>query len=489
MIQAAERTRVPLIGARLGAGTQKRFLLLRAEILAGSPLLARIGLIATALSLQTLVLVSPGHFRPAPNALFAILVTLGTLGSLALAFFSTLDLGRMLRLRVRQSLGAVGLALLVVLSIAGVKRGADSLSIRMQGTPYNNDGAVMDYHAAQRLRDGHNPYRATNIVQALADLNAPATTTTPLERGQFGGAQAYPSEGAQQQVFFNDLRHRFSKGLVIPPEFESKYNYPAGSFLFILPFVFAGLNDMRFLYALAMLAMGAYLWLRLPRAFRPLSPLLLLGSVPLVLSTTGGQPDPIYGLFLMIGYAEWRKRHLSPVCMGIAIATKQLAWFFVPFYVVLIVREFGWREGARRVGVMTLLFVATNGPFILQSPGSYLTSISAPMSDPMFPLGIGVIALFVSNVVPMLPKIAFAAAQLIAWVGGAGAFARLRLSPASGVVLAALPLFFAWRSLVNYFYLVPLLTLAVVLAESSAQQVHLKVRNELPGAERPAYVA
>ena len=34
---------------------------------------------------------------------------------------------------------------------------------------------------------------------------------------------------------------------------------------------------------------------------------------------------------------------------------------------------------------------------------------------------------------------------------------------AGGTVLAALPLFFAWRSLVNYFYLVPLLALAAVL--------------------------
>jgi hypothetical protein len=83
----------------------------------------------------------------------------------------------------------------------------------------------------------------------------------------------------------------------------------------------------------------------------------------------------------------------------------------------------------------------------------------------MFPLGVGVIALFVSGVIPMVPKIAFTAAELIAWAGGIYAFARSRwFAPGTALALSALPLFFAWRSLVNYFYVVPLLVLAVYLA-------------------------
>jgi hypothetical protein len=85
----------------------------------------------------------------------------------------------------------------------------------------------------------------------------------------------------------------------------------------------------------------------------------------------------------------------------------------------------------------------------------------------MFPLGIGAIALFVGGALPMLPKIAFSAAEIVAWVGSVIAFTRYRFfSPASALVLAALPLFFAWRSLVNYFYLVPILALAVILTDN-----------------------
>jgi uncharacterized membrane protein len=167
----------------------------------------------------------------------------------------------------------------------------------------------------------------------------------------------------------------------------------------------------------------------------------------------------------MIGYAEWSAPWLSPLAMGFAAGTKQLAWFFLPFYFVLVVQKLGWREAMRRLGVIALIFLILNGPFIVQSPAAYLASITGPMTDPMFPLGIGIIGMFVSGVLPMLPKLTFAIAEMVAWAGGVALFARVRLlTPASATVLGALPLFFAWRSLVNYFYLVPLLALAAALA-------------------------
>jgi hypothetical protein len=300
----------------------------------------------------------------------------------------------------------------------------------------------------------------------LAAIDAPATTVTPLMNGQFRGARAYPSEAAIQQAFLNVLHFR---PRTIPPEFESKYNYPAGSFLFILPFAWAGIHDMRFLYALAIVLMGAFIWTRLPRALRPLVPLILLADVPVVVLAAGGQPDPLYGIFLMVGVAEWTTPWLSPSMMGIAIGTKQLAWFVAPFYVLLVAREFGWREAARRLGIMSLIFVVLNGPFILWSPTAYLQSVFGPITDPMFPLGVGAIALFVANVLPMIPKLVFTVAELASWAGSTLAFARYRwLTPAGAVVLAALPLFFAWRSLVNYFYLVPLLVLAVTFSRANS---------------------
>jgi uncharacterized membrane protein len=286
--------------------------------------------------------------------------------------------------------------------------------------------------------------------------------------GQFRGTRGYPSEAAMRQVCYNVLHFRPH---TIPPEFESKYNYPAGAFLLIVPFVWAGLHDMRFLYFLAIVGMCVYVWGQTSRSLRPLIPLLFLADVPLVLNLTGGQPDPLYMLFLLLGFAEWRARRLSSVAMGVAIATKQLAWFYLPFYLIVVGRNLGWREAVRRCGVISAIFFVTNGAFIAQSPSAYFASITAPMSDPMFPLGMGLVALFASGALPMIPKLAFTLMEGISWAGSAGVALRSRLlTPASGAVLAVIPLFFAWRSLDNYFYLVPFLVLAIILRERRLQQ-------------------
>lgn len=452
-----------------------RLLLLRDEVAIGSADMARVGLIGLALALQTAVLASPGHFRPAGQWYFAAFVAFGTLAALGLCLLATLPLRDVLHLHLRRGLAIAALAVLPVLSVMGVWHGALGVRTMISQMPPSNDGAVMDIYAARQVLKGHDPYEKTSIVAALANLNAPSTTTTPLMDGLFRGARAYPSAGAVNQVFLTVLKDRQR---TIPPEFESKYNYPAGSFLFILPFLWAGIHDMRFLYALAVALMGFYLWMRTSRALRPLVPLIVLGNVPLVILTAGDQPDPIYGLFLMVGYAEWASPWISPLAMGIAAGTKQLSWFFLPFYFLLVARELGWREALRRCGIITAVFALMNAPFILQSPSNYIASISGPVADPMFPLGIGIIALFVSNGLPVLPKIAFTIMELVSWAGGVFGQLRWRVlsTAAAGAVLGAIPLFFAWRSLVNYFYLVPLLALAIVLAEP-AQQAALRRRS------------
>lgn len=468
MIEPGNRVVATPARSRAALWVTGRALLLRDEIAVGSPDFARFGLVALALALQTAVLASPGHFRPAGDWYFAAFVAAGTFTSLGLCLLAAMPLRRMLHVHVRRALAISALVALPILGVMGGWHGVLGVRTMISGMPPSNDGAVMDIYAARQVLKGHNPYEKTSIVAALAALNAPSTTTTPLMDGQFRGARAYPSPGAVNQVFMTVLIHR---PRTIPPEFESKYNYPAGSFLFILPFLWAGIHDMRFLYALAVALMGFYIWKRSPHALRPLVPLIVLGNVPLVILTAGDQPDPIYGLFVMLGYAEWSSPWISPLAMGVAAGTKQLAWFFLPFYAMLIVREFGWREAARRFGIIAAVFAAMNGPFILRSPSSYLWSIGGPIADPMFPLGIGIVALFVSNGLPVLPKFAFTLMELGSWAGGILGSWRFRVmsTAAAGAVLGALPLFFAWRSLVNYFYLVPLLALAIVLAEPAQQ--------------------
>lgn len=472
MIQRGERIASGSAATRAGTALRLKLAGIRTEVAVGSTDLARVGLITVALMLQTLVMASPGHFRPATTWYFAVFVSLATLVSLGLSVAQAFPLRPWLSTTVRRGLCCLALIGLTVLAGVGLKDAVSGVQAMAVGAPYSNDGAVMDFYAAEQVSRGRNPYFKTNIVAALASMNVPSTTVTPLMDGQFRGSSAYPSDDAVQQVFLNVLKYRSRPGVPVPNEFESKYNYPAGSFLFILPFVWLGLHDMRFLYALAVLGMGVYLWKRLPRSLRWLAPLIVLGDVPLLILSRGGQPDPLYGLFLMLGFAEWGRSRTSPALMGLAAATKQLAWFYLPFYLILIIRRFGVREAARRSGIIAAVYLLLNAYFIVKSPGAYVSSVMGPMSDPMFPMGIGVISLFVSGVLPMAPKLAFGIAEIAAWAGATFAFWRTRLLlPASAAALAALPLFFAWRSLVNYFYLVPILALAFTLAAPHQERV------------------
>jgi hypothetical protein len=463
MIQPGERVAREALLDQVAAYIRFKLALLYDEIRIGSIELAQLGLIALAIALQTLVVLTPGHFRPTPIPYYAWQVVLGSFASLAIALIATLNFKRFLGIRIRRLLCCFALVAICGLPLVAFFVASPGALRMLNGAPYGNDGAMMDQYAAGQVLQARNPYVATNVVTALASINAPCTTTTPLMDGQFRGARSYPSEAAVQQACYNVLHFR---PRTIPPEFESKYNYPAGAFLLILPFVWAGLHDVRLLYFLAIVAIGVYLWFQTSRSLRLLIPLLFLANVPLVLNVIGGQPDPIYALCLLLGFAEWRARRLSPLAMGLSVATKQLAWFYVPFYLVVVGRNLGWRECARRVGIMSLVFLALNGPFIAQSPGAYIASISAPMADPMFPIGMGIVALFSSTVLPMIPKVAFTVMEGFTWLAGTLATLRLHiLTPASCAVLAVVPLFFAWRSLDNYFYLVPFIALAIALRE------------------------
>jgi hypothetical protein len=86
-----------------------------------------------------------------------------------------------------------------------------------------------------------------------------------------------------------------------------------------------------------------------------------------------------------------------------------------------------------------------------------------PISEPMFARGAGIIFLGTNGGLPLLPSSAYLALEaLCAVVCLAMAWRSRRTSPELGVVLALVPLFFAWRSLFSYFFLIPLFAAVAV---------------------------
>ena len=324
-------------------------------------------------------------------------------------------------------------------------------------TPYHNDAIALNDCAARLVLEGRDPYASLDIFDCYARLGIGADRTTPLRRGEFAEVAVYPTDQQLDAVWALRARDGGAQNL----EFVSRPSYPALSFLLIIPFVALGWDTNR-LYVLCLIAAMALVVFRTPIGLRPFMLTAVLGAASLAAFTVNGSADLLYVLPLAAAWL-WRERRWSALAYGIAAATKQLAWFFAPFYLIAVVTTHGWREGLRRAAIAAAVFVATNLPFVLAHPADWLEGVTTPLSEPMFPRGAGIIFLGTNGGLPLLPSTAYLALEaLCALVCIAVAWRSRRTSPELGVVLALVPLFFAWRSLFSYFFLIPLFAAVAV---------------------------
>jgi len=313
----------------------------------------------------------------------------------------------------------------------------------------SNDGTSLDTNAAILLLEGRNPYADSNMLSVARRFSIQPNWTTPLQKGQFANSSNYPTNTDLQSVFDTDMKS--GKAL----EFESKVSYPALSFLTLIPFVWANDYNVLPFYLLSYLALIFIGWKYAPRALRPWVLVLGLANISMWSSTYGSNLDIFSTLLVVMAWMLRERRWTSTVLLGLAFASKQTSWFLAPFYAILILRTYGWNEMLRRMSVAGGIFLACNLPFILWNPQAWLAGILAPMADPMFPLGVGLVGFSVTHLIPLFPKWVYTALEGIAMLGSLAWYWRTcKKMPESAILLAVLPLFVAWRSLSSYFYCV-----------------------------------
>ena len=323
-------------------------------------------------------------------------------------------------------------------------------------TPYHNDAIALNEGAARLVLAGRDPYTDLDVFACYQSLDIGPDRTTPLRRGAFSNVAIYPSDDQMDQVW--DER---ASGVGTNEEFVWRPSYPALSFLLLLPVVAFGW-DTNYLYVACLLVAMALVVARAPRTLRPFFFTALLGSASLAAFTVGGSADLLFALPLVVAWM-YRDRKWAAVPFGLAVATKQIAWFFAPFWIIAVVTERGWRAAARDAAIAAGIFAVTNLPFIVHDPQAWVAGILTPVTEPMFARGAGVIFLFTNGGIPLLPSFAYAAAEAIAGIIClVVAWRTRRTSPELGAVLAIVPLYFAWRSLFSYFFLLPLFALAAL---------------------------
>ena len=319
-------------------------------------------------------------------------------------------------------------------------------------TPYHNDAIALNECAARLLLSGRDPYATLDIVACYGALGIGADRTTPLRRGEFSAVEVYPSDATLDRAW----ALRQDGGNV---EFVTRPSYPALSFIALLPFVALGI-DTNYLYLLCLFAAMAAIVVRSSAGLRPFVLTGLLGATCLVAFTVGGSADLLYALPLVCAWL-WRERTRGAVAFGLAAAVKQIAWFIAPFYLIAVAARSGWRAAARHAVIAAVVFVVTNAPFMVWHPGDWLAGVLTPVVEPMFARGAGIVFLGTNGGFPLLPATAYLALEGVAMaVCLTIAWRARRTSPEIGIALALIPLFFAWRSLFSYFFLIPLFAYA-----------------------------
>jgi hypothetical protein len=408
--------------------------------------------------------------HPPTQGLRSVLTPLCTLLGLACALLAGIDIAapaawRRLYARWRAAVLLKSL-LLATVAVAVFAGGAFLTLFVPLSRSYWSDVISFSYVNAHLVMQGDNPY--TNDAAfpgALAQF--PNAIETPVRHGQFGNGYDYPSltqieQVRAQYVTSPDNRHG---------EFDPRtlHSYPALSFLIYVPLLRLGIDNILLLNLVVFWGLFAWLLWLSPVGWRHWAALVAGTAVAAVLFSLFLETEVICVALLL---AAWhlRQRHPSdnpwtaPVLLGLACAFKQYSWFFLPFFALEIWMLHGGLRGWRaslRFGLVALgAFLAPNLPFIVASPAAWGASILEPMTAPLFPDGMGIINLSIGHLLPYGPPTLYGALEVLALVASLVAFVRWRgaLGDAA-LLLAVVPLFFAFRSAANYFAFVPWIAL------------------------------
>jgi hypothetical protein len=340
------------------------------------------------------------------------------------------------------------------------------------GSPmhYGNDAISVTSCATDSFLAGENPYSTFRVVPCLSKYfneQLVPIKTTPLQEGAFKHTLKYPTaEQLARQFHIAQQRDE-----AYPPEFESYYSYPSGSFLLPALVVALHLQDMSIFYLGCYLAIAALAVWCSSGVARWAALVAIAANAALWPTVSAGATDSLYALLVLLAWIWRDRRWLSVLLMGLAVATRQQAWFFTLFYGVLIYRTMGRRELLVRGGGIALVFALLDVPYIVTSPIAWLHGVLGPMTDPMFPRGTGIIALSIygAGSLPLGPRLLYLFLETIALLASMWYYWRTcRQHPETGLVLAPLALFFAWRSLYSYFLPLSLLVLYPALVQYSA---------------------
>jgi hypothetical protein len=340
---------------------------------------------------------------------------------------------------------------------------AGTLNLALQRSAaqtYGNDVISFTQVNAELVLASRNPY-VSNMAFKMALEQYPEAPPTPLRRGVFGTGYDPPTIAKVQAVAHLYLTDPAATHGALDP--RTLHSYPALSFLFYVPFVWAGLPNILLLSLL--ICMGVLVWVawQAPREWRLLA-LFTAGTAFCIVYSLPVDTEIVCVALLLAAWHLRRRKWLAPVLLGLACAFKQYSWFFVPYFILEVWLTQGGSTALRWCGVALGTFLLPNLPYLIMSPGAWVQSLLLPISEPLFPQGIGIMTLSLGHLVPYAPPIFYAVCELLVLAALPALVLWLQrrrgISLGGAVLIVALvPLLFAFRSPPNYFAFAPWLAL------------------------------
>jgi len=295
------------------------------------------------------------------------------------------------------------------------------------GKGYHVDAVTVPHVAAQQLLAGHDPYTTFDLPTALAQFGINPELVTHYEDG-------------------TELR---------------SLNYPAMNFLLVTPFIALGATDIRWIYLAEILALVFILLRKVRIPWRPLVSAGVVGNTVIVRQNILAGVDPTWWALLTVAWIFVESRWLSPIAVGLAMASRQPAWFAAPFYIVAIWKRNGRAEAFRRTAIIAVAALVPNLPFMIDNPAAFYDGVAAPMLGALPPYGVGFVRLGLDGAFPLLPRAVYGVLAAVSFFAMLAILWRYwRRVPIGALIFPFVPLYLAWRSLQNYFGSIPLLAMA-----------------------------
>ncbi len=237
------------------------------------------------------------------------------------------------------------------------------LILRLWGPAWRGvDEITYGYYASYFVLHGKDPY-IMNMAPSLKQYNTPATI-------QLNGS------------------------------IEGAYNYPALSFVptIILSLLnLYGYVDVAIIAAFITIAISFLIYYK-----SNYNEALLLPIVAWLFASFDTVPTInqylAVGVFLVLAYMLRKRTILYGILLGLAASTIQLAWFAIPFFLILTLREEGKTKFFKSLLIIIVVFLFISGYFILQAPKPFLMDVFGVFgTSKLLPGGPDIAQLFISS--------------------------------------------------------------------------------------------